>query len=94
MAIAVSFDERVSTFGNMHVVTGSFTISGTSSAEVLDLSDHLSTVYSITVNGSDNTQMHAWLTDVGDASRCGNRCNCVFLTHWVSITVNQYSVTY
>ena len=66
MAIAVTFDERVSTFGNMHVVTGSFTISGTSSAEVLDLSDHLSTVYSITVNGTDNTQMHAWLTDVGD----------------------------
>ena len=68
MAISVSFDERVSTFGNMHVVTGSFTISGTSSAEVLDFSDHLSTVYSITVNGSDNTQMHAWLTDVGDAT--------------------------
>lgn len=68
MAIAVTFDERLSTFGNMHVVTGSFTISGSSSAEVLDLSDHLSTVYSITVNGSDNTQMHAWLTDVGDAT--------------------------
>jgi hypothetical protein len=68
MAIAVTFDERVSTFGNMHVVTGSFTISGTSSAEVLDLSDHLGTIYSITVNGTDNTQMHAWLTDVGDTT--------------------------
>mgnify|MGYP003109251139 CR=1 FL=1 len=68
MAIVVNFDERVSAFGNMHVVTGSFTISGGSSAEVLDLSDHLTAVHSITVNGSDNTQMHAWLTDVGDAT--------------------------
>tara|TARA_Y100000361_G_C11113816_1_gene319174 strand:- start:14 stop:280 length:267 start_codon:yes stop_codon:yes gene_type:complete len=68
MAIAVTFDSRPTTFGNMHVVTGSFTISGSSSAEVLDLSDHLDSVFAIMVNGTDNTQMHAWLTDVGDTT--------------------------
>ena len=68
MAIAVTFDERTKTFGNMHVVTGSFTISGSSNAEVLDLSGHLDSVYTIMVNGTDNTQMHAWLTDIGDTT--------------------------
>ena len=68
MAIAVTFDGRPTVFGNMAVVTGTFTISGTSSAEVLDPSDYLSVVHSITVNGTDNTQMHAWLTDSGDTT--------------------------
>ena len=68
MAIAVTFDERPSTFGNMMVLTGTFTMSGSSSAEVLDVSAYLSKVHSITVNGTDNTQMHAWLTDVGDTT--------------------------
>ena len=68
MAITVTFDDRPTVFGNMHVVTGSFTISGSSSAEVLDLSGHLDSVYSITVNGTDNTQMHAWLTGIDDTT--------------------------
>ena len=57
MAIAVTFDERPSVFGNMMVVTGQFTISGGVSTDDIDVGGFLTTVLGATVSATDATSV-------------------------------------
>ena len=68
MAIAVTFDSRPSTFGNMMVVTGSFVISGTVATGVIDVSELLSELLGVSVTSTDATSIYAWHTDTSDTT--------------------------
>tara|TARA_Y100001938_G_C8098430_1_gene439799 strand:- start:3568 stop:3834 length:267 start_codon:yes stop_codon:yes gene_type:complete len=68
MPIAVLFDSRPSTFGNMMVVTGSFVVSGGDSGGVIDVSEHLSELLGVSVTSADATTIYAWHTDTSDTT--------------------------
>ena len=68
MAIAVVIDERPATIGNLHVVTGTYTISGGTDTGAVDLGSHLSTLLSVTVNPSAADECHAHFANESDTT--------------------------
>jgi hypothetical protein len=57
MAIAVTFDERPHTLGDLMVVTGQFTISGGVSTGDIDVGAFMSEVLGATVTATDTTSV-------------------------------------
>tara|TARA_R100001079_G_scaffold99419_1_gene63555 strand:- start:634 stop:900 length:267 start_codon:yes stop_codon:yes gene_type:complete len=68
MAIAVVIDERPATIGNLHVVTGTYAITGSTDTGPVNLSSHLSTILSVTVNPSTADDGYAHFANEGDTT--------------------------
>jgi len=57
MAIAVTFDERPHTLGDLMVVTGQFTISGGVATDDIDVGAFMSEILGATVSATDATSV-------------------------------------